>query len=123
MKPHGKIELSWNKNALIINTYGPFNLEGITIAFEQIKHSVALTKPVAWYRLDLLDDETLGCPQVMKVIGDSYKWSLCNGCPEIMVACHNQIQTTLLNQFIHYTGLNIKAFSCKEAAISYLNDK
>lgn len=120
MKPHGLIELHWSDNALLITTQGPFNVEGIAIAFKQIQRAVEHKKPDCWYRLDILDDDTLGCPQVMKVIGDSYKWSLNNDCLEVAVVCHNQLQASLLKQFIDYTGLNIKSFEDKEQALQHL---
>ena len=120
MKPHGIVELYWRESLLLIETQGPFNVEGVSIAFQQIKQSVERHKPESWFRIDILDQDTLGCPQVMKVIGDSYKWSLTNGCLEVAVVCENQLQLDLLTKFIDHTALNIKGFQNKEQAIQHL---
>lgn len=119
--PHGNVELHWQENALLITAHGPFNYDGITRAFEQIKSAVAKIDYVPWVRVDILDNETLGCPEVMKVIGDSYKWACQNNCYEVVVFCSNRLQETMLNEFTSYTKLNIRAFTDRNLALSYVD--
>jgi hypothetical protein len=121
MKPHGFVELEWKQKILFIKTYGPFNLEGISAASTEINGLITQQNHNHWLRLDSLDDETLGSPEVMKVIAESYRWSLNHGCNQIVVCCYNQIQMALLNQFISRSGLNVKAFSCIDLAWQYAN--
>jgi hypothetical protein len=123
MKPHGFVELEWRGKVLFTKTFGPFNIEGISVASAEINTQIAQQNFAKWLRLDSLDDDTLGSPEVMKVIAGSYLWSLEHGCDEIVIACFNQVQMTLLNQFIERTGLKIKAFNCIEQAWQYIHDK
>lgn len=124
MDPHGIIDIQWRKNILLVKTRGPFNIEGITLAFDQLKASVKNKNQDPWYRVDFLDNETLGSQAVMQVIGESYKWSNAEtNCIETAVCCSNVIQYELLTKFSHYASLNIKIFNNIDQANGYIEDK
>ncbi|XQW83725.1 hypothetical protein ACOYR1_11290 [Thalassotalea piscium] len=121
MEPHGKIALQWNKNLLVVKTYGAFNIEGVKLAFEQIQQSVKASGFTSWYRVDILDNETLGSKEVMEFIGNSYVWS-CNEaqCHSVAVCCANLLQQEMMKKFIERTSLNIKVFNSIEQTHVYI---
>ena len=114
LKSHGQLLLRWDADLLYVDVMGPFNLEGVTAGFLQIQHSVSQSG--AWARLDMLDEETLGAPEVMKVIGASYKWCLQRGCVAIASVCSTLIQRELLAQTRQKSGMNLAAFATQAEA-------
>lgn len=121
MIAHGNINCSWQKNILLLDVFGPFNVIGINNAFEELKKQTHANFFEKWYRIDVIDDETLGCPEVMKTIGQTYVWSLENNCQMIAIVCANRVQLSLLNAFIEKSGLNMRAFTNQEDALDTIN--
>lgn len=111
LKSHGQLFLRWDADFLYIDVKGPFNLEGVTAGFLQIQHSVSQGQRSAWVRIDVLDKETLGAPEVMKVIGASYKWCLQHNCVAIASVCSTSIQRQILEQTRQKTGMNLAGFT------------
>jgi len=122
LKSHGQLLLRWDADLLYVDVMGPFNLEGVTAGFLQIQHSVSQSQSQsqsqsgAWARIDILDEETLGAPDVMKVIGASYKWCLQHGCVAIASVCSTLIQRELLAQTRQKSGMNLAAFATQAEA-------
>ncbi|TMO87097.1 hypothetical protein [Pseudoalteromonas spongiae] len=121
MVAHGKVNYSWHGNILQLDVFGPFNVIGINNAFEELKKQVSTHFFEKWYRIDVIDDETLGCPEVMKTIGQTYVWSLENNCQMIAIVYANRVQLSLLNAFIEKSGLNVRAFTNREDALATIN--
>ena len=121
MVAHGKVNYSWHGNILHLDVSGPFNVIGINSAFDELKKQVSANFFEKWYRIDVIDDETLGCPEVMKTIGQTYVWSLENNCQMIAIVCANRVQLSLLNAFIEKSGLNVRAFTNQEDALATIN--
>jgi len=111
LKSHGQLLLRWDADILYIDVKGPFNMEGVTAGFLQIQHSVIQCQRSAWARIDVLDQETLGAPEVMKVIGESYKWCLQQNCVAIASVCSTSIQWQILEQTRQKTGMNLAGFA------------
>jgi len=117
MDPHGYVDIEWHNNVLIVRTTGPFNVEGIQIAYQKIIDAVADKNLSEWHRVDFLDNATLGSPAVMKVIGRSYKWSEKHqDCHKVAVCCSNQIQINMMNHFVGESGFSIEVLSCVDTA-------
>lgn len=119
---HGKISCTWQSNILHLDVFGPFNVIGVKNAFEELKKQANTCSQDTWYRIDVIDEQTLGCPEVMKIIGQTYVWSLENNCQMIAIVCANRVQLSLLNAFIEKSGLNIRAFTNQEEAIATLHN-
>lgn len=117
---HGKISCTWQSNILHLDVFGPFNVIGVKNAFEELKKQATTCSQDTWYRIDVIDEQTLGCPEAMKIIGQTYVWSLENNCQMIAIVCANRVQLSLLNAFIEKSGLNIRAFTNQEEAIATL---
>lgn len=111
LQSHGQILLRWDADLLYVDVMGPFNLEGVTAGFLQIQHSVSQSQSSAWARIDVLDKETLGAPEVMKVIGASYKWCLQHDCVAIASVCSTSIQRQILEQTRQKSGMNLAGFA------------
>lgn len=111
LKSHGQLLLRWDADFLYVDVMGPFNLEGVTAGFLQIQQSVSQCQRNVWARIDVLDEETLGAPDVMKVIGASYKWCLQHDCVAIASVCSTSIQREILEQTRQKTGMNLAGFA------------
>jgi hypothetical protein len=117
LQSHGQILLRWDADLLYVDVMGPFNMEGVTAGFLQIQHSVSQSQSQsqsqrsAWARIDVLDKETLGAPEVMKVIGASYKWCLQHDCVAIASVCSTSIQWQILEQTRQISGMNLAGFA------------
>ncbi|MDM7860619.1 hypothetical protein QTP81_08425 [Alteromonas sp. ASW11-36] len=123
LKPHGNVVLTWQNNVLHNHVHGPFNVEGVTLSFEQLRNSTNEQNVSQWARIDVLDPDTLGAMEVMHVIGNSYKWSIENGCVGIASICSTVLQREMLAQFKQQTGLNLEAFDSVEAAQRWCNQQ
>lgn len=122
MHTHGFVKYEWQNNILRIDTFGPFNLKGINEAFDNLKQTVKTHTPPKWYRVDILDEETLGGLDVMEVIALSYKWSIDNHCQFIAIVCANSIQLGLFEMFIKKNSLPIHAFDTLDDAFFSVNN-
>ena len=123
LNSHGQLLLRWNADFLYIDVMGPFNLEGVTAGFLQIQQSVSQCQRGAWARIDLLDEETLGAPEVMRVIGASYKWCLQHGCVAIASVCSTSIQRQILEQTRQKTGMNLAGFTTQAEAEQWCREQ
>ena len=121
MVGHGKINCAWQNNILHLDVFGPFNVIGVKNAFKQLQAHIDIDSNQNWYRIDVIDEQTLGCPQVMKIISQTYVWSLENHCQMIAIVCANRVQYSLLTNFIERSGLNIRAYTDKQAAFDAVN--
>lgn len=120
-KPHGKVDIEWIDNVLIVRCHGPYNAEGIGLYIDRAKAAVAKRQLDQWYRIDILDDETLGSPEVIKLIGEFYIWSMQNKCLASVIVCSNVIQEQLVQAFIDKTGANMITSRLYDDAVAHIN--
>ena len=111
LKPHGDVKLNWHSNLLMVEVSGPFNMEGANSSFKKIQVSVRANKPEIWARIDILDQETLGSPEVMKVFGATYKWCFEHSCSSVGFVCATFLQAEMLEKALIATGMNLAGFS------------
>lgn len=123
LESHGQLLLRWDADFLYIDVRGPFNLEGVTAGFLQIQQSVSQCQRRPWVRIDVLDKETLGAPEVMRVIGTSYKWCLQHGCVAIASVCSTSIQRDILAQTRQKSGMNLASFTTLAAAEQWCREQ
>jgi hypothetical protein len=124
-KPHGHVTVNWIDDILEMHPVGPFNEEGTAISIEEMR-AVANTRIKAihtWQRLDVLNYETLGGPEVMKMIGRSYLWCFEKGCNAIATVYSTQLQNAILLDFIKETNTNMKGFDNKPEALAWLHEQ
>ncbi|WP_448564629.1 hypothetical protein [Thalassotalea ganghwensis] len=121
MEAHGHIEIQWHNNIVSVTTHGPFNVEGISLAYQQLIENIEMKNLSHWYRIDYLDAETLGSPKVMRIIARSYKWSFTDqACQAMALSCATPMQLQMINQYIQQTNYPMEAFQDKEAATAYI---
>lgn len=123
LQPHGLINLVWEEDLLIIETQGPFNKEGITIAGKHLIESIIKRKSPSWRRLDITDDNALGDPEVMKSIAYGYLWGFENGCRAMALVYFNSLQKVLIENFIAENNVNLQAFSNINEAQNWLAEQ
>ena len=123
MNQHGSIQLAWQDGLLTMHTTGPFNEEGIDQAFLELRTNVSEANLPRWYRIDILDKETYGSPQVMSVISQSYLWAMTHGCQAIAIVCANRLQEQLLEQFTTRTHINLQSFLTAADALAWLDSQ
>ncbi len=104
---HGHVVIDWQDQILRVETFGPFNIEGVSRSFQEIRQACSNAPHQGWARMDILDPSTLGSPDVMAVIGLSYKWCFEKGCLAIGSVCSNQIQVGMLSDLKTKTGANL----------------
>lgn len=121
MKPHGQAILNWQKHRLLVQAIGPFNKEGIDIAFDAVKNTVNKKGVVHWDRLDISNEETLGEPSVMNVFAHSYIWSFEHGCQALALICCNVVQKNLCEKFVSNHDYNARVFSNEKSAVEWLD--
>lgn len=121
--PHGTVDIEWHDNVLVLRCHGPYNSEGIGQSIALTKADVAEKAFEHWYRIDILDDETLGSPEVVQLIGEFYVWCMHNQCTEAVIVCSNVIQEQLVQQFIDRTGARMVTAKLYNEAINYINLK
>lgn len=125
IKPHGHIKVNWVGNILEVHPFGPFNEEGTAVSVEEMQalaHTRINDLP-SWQRLDILSYETLGGPEVMKMIGRSYLWCFNNGCNAIATVYSTQIQKAILLDFMDETKTNMAPFVDKQSALAWLREQ
>ena len=117
MNPHGKIEFCWHGEVLFIYSYGPFNEEGITEAITELRQAVIEKNIHRWSRVEVLDEESLGSPQTVKLLKQSYQWFDDHGCRHTAVVA----ETSLLKQLLRTTiTQKIEFFDSQEQALQWL---
>lgn len=119
-EPHGMVQLKWQDDLMIISTQGPFNVEGIKQAGLAIRDSVTKQGLNSWIRMDITDDNALGDPEVISLIGRNYQWGFDNGCRAMALIYCNSLQKVLCEEFLSQSPLNIKLFFCVQEAEEWL---
>ena len=119
---HGSINLKWQNDVLSIHTQGPFNLEGIHHAFQQIKNEALRKNAQVWTRIDIIDENTFGAPDVMKIIGETYKFCFVNGCQGIAIVNTSILQQRMVDRFQKSQRVNLKSFQDLNSAHAWCNE-
>jgi hypothetical protein len=124
-EPHGHATIDWIGNLLQVKPFGPFNEEGLASVLTQMQDiTLANAKNgTYWQRLDILHQETLGSPKVMRMIGHSYLWCFSQGCQAIATVYSTQIQKAILLDFIEETQTNMKGFDNRQDADNWLKEQ
>ena len=77
-----------------------------------------------WYRVDYLDEDALGSPNVMQIIARSYKWSFTqHHCRAMALYCATPMQFQMVNRYIEQTQFPMKTFQRKSSAKAYIEEQ
>jgi len=115
---HGKVTLSWDKDLLIIEAFGPFNDEGLDYYNALIKNAINGRSCESWKRLEIWDNEVLGSPSVVDKCKAMHGWYDENRCVLSAVVVSNRIQEIILREKVN-TSAHI--FFSSEDARNWLN--
>lgn len=120
LPPHGHIDFSWEEDLLILNCRGPFNKEGIKVAAVELVKNMTNRQHPSWKRIDIVDDNALGDPEVIISMGLSYINAFDNGCRAMALVYFNSLQKVLIENFIAENNINLRAFSNADHAKEWL---
>jgi len=117
MQKHGTVDLSWQENLLVVQTFGPFNEEAIEYIIAEAKKTVKNRPARLWKRLEILDEETLASPAVLARVKELNTWFEDNGCMQVAVVVCNEIQVYVTEKVLNSYA---KIFRDAEAAKKWL---
>ncbi len=117
---HGKASLCWDGDLLIVETKGPFNQAGLQLVINRIKSSISTKGLTLFRRLDVWDEQTLGCPVVIDSAEEMSKWYKDNGCYAVAVVVKNCLQSHIVSKISHTGAL---VFDDQEEALSWLSQQ
>ncbi len=118
MNRHGEISFTWNHDIFIAKVEGPFNAESIEYYTPLIQASISNRAVDKWKRLELWDNEALGCPKTLALAKAMYDWYQANGCILTAVVISNYLQSYIIKDVFRS---NAEIFLDKEKAIEWLN--
>ena len=121
MKAHGYADLSWEKNVLTLDVYGPFNEEGVKLVFQHVKESVLNKKIKRWCRIEKLDEETMGSALAVSFVNELYVWADQHGCYATAVIISNLIQAQAITDVLK--GKNAKLFHHIDEAQKWISQQ
>lgn len=116
---HGQIIFSWRDDVLILDIEGAFNCEGVEYATNQLIKTVDDKGFSKWRRLEILSDEVMGSPEVLKMVKENFHWCERNGCFVTAVVVSSQFQTQVLGDFLG--DFHMKLFDDVESARKWLD--
>ena len=96
MNAHGKWQISWIGNLLVIDLIGSFNKEGVMAVQQAVRDSVDQRKISHWNRLEIYHANTLATPDAIEIIRDFMPWYDLQGCENYGVVCADPIQLMLI---------------------------
>ena len=123
MPAHGHADLTWQGDILNVQVQGPFNVEGMHRALNELKHFVGAANKEYWFRLVELDDNSMGSPEVYKAVAELHQWTKDHGCLATAMLTSSTIQTGLLNQLGHDHQFNIQVFASKNDALDWIEQQ
>jgi hypothetical protein len=110
MKIHGETKLSWHLDTLIVDAHGPFNEEGAQYFKKSFESALLTNKRRHWHRIDILDNETLGSPEVLNIVKQSIAQAFKANCLSVAIVAANTLQAQLFTQMANELALTIKVF-------------
>ncbi len=117
MELHGRVELEWRGNILVVIPKGPFNLEGVTQSLNEIKAAVNSSQSKNWCRLVFHDEASIGPPEVIDAVRENYLWCLANGCQAIAIVSPGLLQRQLFGHDLP----TVRAFDNEAEALQWLD--
>lgn len=118
MDKHGEISFTWENDVFIIKAVGSFNEQGIKYYAPILKEALLNRTVDKWKRLEVWDEEALGCPKTLALAKEVYEWYEANGCTLTAVVISNMVQSHIIKDVFQS---NAELFINQEEAIEWLN--
>ena len=107
MQIHGQSKFIWTENILYVHVKGPFNTEGAIKTAENYRVAVENRPCQKFASIEVLDELSLGSPDVMAYVGHSWKMLRQNQCKALALVYANSVQSGLAEKYLPEFG---KAF-------------
>lgn len=115
LSAHGDFSISWQGNILFVHASGNYNLEGAERVNLAIKESVIQKGITQWVRIDVLEENVLGGPDVLEEVKSGVHWGKAHGCTEVIFITDG-IKAALFKKMFS----ELVTFSTVEEALDYL---
>lgn len=119
MERHGEAKFYWEDDLLIVEPKGPFNLEGSQYQCDEMQTAILEKDLKCWRRLEILEPNTLGSPDVLAVVKGLYHWYDQHGCYAAAVVVKNGVQRYAIETV--FQGKNVSIFNNEEEARAWLD--
>lgn len=120
MYEHGQASLCWDNDLLKVEAKGPFNQAGFQQVIDEIKSSISTKGLTLFRRLEVWDEQTLGCPVVVDSAEKMSKWYKENGCYAVAVVVKNCLQSHIVSNISHTGAL---VFDNQDEALKWLSQQ
>lgn len=117
MDKHGEVSFDWKGDVLVIEVSGYFNEQGIKHYAPLLQESILEKDLNSWKRIEVWDDEALGCPETLALAKEIYNWYEENGCIAIAVVISNVVQKHVIESVFKSSA---EIFFEKSEAIDWL---
>lgn len=121
MNRHGEAKFYWEGDLLIVEPKGPFNLEGSQHQCEEMQTAILQKGLKRWRRLEILEPNTLGSPDVLAVVKGLYHWYDQHGCCAAAVVVKNGVQRYAIETV--FQGRNVSIFDSEKDARIWLDSQ
>jgi len=118
MDKHGEISFIWEDYIFMVTVEDSFNEQAIEYYAPILQKTVLNRSIHKWKRLELWDDEALGCSKTLALAKGVYDWYEINGCILTAVVISNVLQSHIIKNVFQS---NAKVFLDKEKLIERLN--
>ena len=108
MEQHGNVNVFWDGDILTLKTQGAFNKKGVDQGNALLKSMVLNREYEQWYRLQILDEQTLASPENIDYAMSKWNWSFEHGCVFFALVVANCVQAYGFRKLPHR---NIKIFT------------
>ncbi len=105
MKKHGEVQLHWDDETLYVETFGPFNEEGVEDAIVKYINELESRKGALFSIIEIWDEQTLGSPNVLNAakkfwhnLDDEY------GCIRLALVVQKNMQDQIAQKMIPKIG-------------------
>lgn len=118
MNIHGEAKAYWEDDLLIVKPKGAFNLEGGFRLLKDMQAVIQKTGLPRWRRLEILDPETMGSPDVLDVVNGLFRWYDAHGCYAVAAVVTNGVQRYAFETV--FEGNNVSIFENEDDAREWL---
>lgn len=118
MKIHGKTTFTWKNDVLYMETFGPFNEEGMVHTANEYQKTIVNKKCKSFCIIEIWDSETSTSPEGIQEMGKFWRTLQDSGCIALAVVASNNVQEWAAKSQLPVIG---KIFQTQEDAEIWVN--
>jgi len=118
MDRHGEVYFSWDNDIFVLEVEGPFNEKAIEYYTPILQEAIINRSADQWKRLEIWDNEALGCPKTLALAKAVFDWYDVNGCGLTAIVISNVVQSHIIKDILKSDA---EIFLDKSDAMTWLN--